>query len=90
MRGDANASALDGSRDSVEGDAKVRPVGQLVEAKINVRMVDDRSKSGRQTVASNASVGTMLNDAVGNNEVVEDAVTENANGVGARQRQKTG
>lgn len=90
MRGDANTSALDGSGDSVESGAKVRPVGQLVETKINVRMVDDRSERGRQAVASNAGVGAMLNDAIGDNKVVEDAVTESANGVGTGQRQETG
>lgn len=90
MRGDANTSALDGSGDSVESGAKIRPVGQLVETKINVRMVDDRSERRRQTVASNAGVGAMLNDAIGDNKVVEDAVTESANGVCTGQRQKTG
>lgn len=89
MRRDANTSALDGGGDSVESSTKVRPVGQLVETKINVRMVDDRSKSGRQTIASNASVGTVLNDAIGDNEVVEDAVAENADGICTGQRQET-
>lgn len=90
MRGDANTSAFDSSRNSVESSAKVRPIGQLVETKINVRMVDDRSERGRQAVASNAGVGAMLNDAIGDNKVVEDAVTESANGVGTGQRQETG
>ena len=90
MRGNANTSALDSSGDGVESGAKVRPVGQLVETKINVRMVDNRSKRGRQTVASNAGVSAMLNDAIGDNKVVEDTVTENADGVSTGQRQETG
>ena len=31
----------------------------------------------------------MLNDAIGNNKVVEDAIIENANGIGTGQRQET-
>jgi len=89
VRGDADTSALDGSGDSVESSAKVRPVRQLVETKINVRMVDNRSKRRGQTVASNAGVGAMLNDAIGDNEVVEDAVAENADGICTGQRQET-
>ena len=90
MRGDANTSALDGSSDSVESGTKVRPVGQLVETKINVRMVDNRSERRRQTVASNASISAMLDDTIGDNKVVEDTVTENADGVSTGQRQETG
>ena len=89
MRGDANTSAFDGSGDGVESSAKVRPVGQLVETKINVGMVDDRSERGRQAVASNAGVGAMLNDAIGNNKVVKNAVAESADSVSTGQRHET-
>ena len=44
VSGDANTSALDGGGDSVERIAYVRPVGQVAEREINVRMVDDRSE----------------------------------------------
>ncbi len=52
-------------------------------------MVNDRGKRGRQTVASNAAIGAVLDGCVGNDEVVENALAESANSVSARQREET-
>ena len=89
MRGNANASALNGSSNGGKSSLKISPVRQILQAKINVRMVNDRSKTGRQTVASNASVSAMLNDTISDNEVIENAFAKNAKSVDARQSSET-
>jgi hypothetical protein len=52
-------------------------------------MVDDRGKRGRQAIASNTAIGAVLNSCIGNDEVVEDALAESANSLGARERKET-
>ena len=44
VSGDAHAGTLDSGRDGVESSANVRPVGQLLQGQVDVRMVDDRSE----------------------------------------------
>ena len=89
MRGDANASALDGSGDSVECIANVRPVGQVAQREVNVGMIDDRSERRGETIARDASVGAVLNGSIGNDKIIENALAESANSVDTRQRRET-
>jgi len=85
---DANVGARNGCGDLVESSANVGPVGQVLQTQVDHRVRDDGNKRRGQTVARDARVGAVLNDAVGNEEVVEDALAESLNCLGAGQFEK--
>ena len=88
VSGNANAGTNDSGCDLVERSANVRPVGQVLQAQVDDGVRDDGNERGRQAVACNARVGAVLDDAVGNEEVVEDALAYGADGFCAGKLEK--
>ena len=71
--GNANAGTNDSRCDLVERSTNVRPVGQVLQAQVDDGVRDDGNERRGEAVACDARISAVLDDAVGDEEVVEDA-----------------
>ena len=88
VSGNTNAGTGDGRCDLVERSANVGPVGQVLQAQVDDGVRDDGNERGRQAVACDARIGAVLNNAVGNEEVVENALAYGADSFWAGKLEK--
>lgn len=88
VSGNTNAGTGDGRCDLIERSANVGPVGQVLQAQVDDGVRDDGNERGGETVACNARIGAVLDDAIGNKEVVEDTLAYGADSFCAGKLEK--
>ena len=88
VSGNTNAGTGDGRCDLVERSANVGPVGQVLQAQVDDGVRDDGNERGRQAVACDARISAVLDDTVGNKEVVEDTLAYGADSFCAGKLEK--
>jgi len=88
VSGNANAGTNDSGCDLVERSANVGPVGQVLQAQVDDRVRDDRNERRGEAVACDARVSAVLDDAIGNKEVVEDTLAYGVDGFCAGKLEK--
>ena len=88
MSRNTDAGTNDGSGDLVERSADVGPVGQVLQPQVDDGVRDDGDERRGEAIACDARVGAVLDGAIGNKEVVEDALADGLDCLGARQLEK--
>ena len=88
MSRNADAGTNDGSGDLVESSADVGPVGQVLQPQVDDGVRDDGDERRGEAIACDARIGAVLDGAIGNKEVVENALADSLNCLGARQLEK--
>ena len=72
----------------VNSSANVRPVGQVLQAQVDDGVRDDRNERRGEAVACDARISAVLDDAIGNKEVVEDTLAYGADSFCAGKLEK--